>query len=170
MRSKLLAAAATAFISSLATVGAKADTVQFTVVDEVNTVTFDVPESPVAMDISPTIFALKDITVVLNGRIFSRDDTIEFAPATGNTEFLADTSDSIFSDNLGNIEHTGAFFTGATSDPTFVPGTYGTTGDSLTITDISAAVPEPSTWAMMILGFCGLGFMAHRRKQNGASA
>jgi hypothetical protein len=27
-----------------------------------------------------------------------------------------------------------------------------------------AAVPEPSTWAMMILGFCGLGFMAYRRK------
>jgi hypothetical protein len=26
------------------------------------------------------------------------------------------------------------------------------------------AVPEPSTWAMMILGFCGLGFLAHRRR------
>lgn len=26
------------------------------------------------------------------------------------------------------------------------------------------AVPEPSTWAMMILGFCGLGFLAYRRK------
>ena len=30
-----------------------------------------------------------------------------------------------------------------------------------------SAVPEPSTWAMMILGFCGVGFMAYRRKQNG---
>jgi PEP-CTERM motif len=27
-----------------------------------------------------------------------------------------------------------------------------------------SAVPEPSTWAMMILGFCGVGFMAYRRK------
>lgn len=26
------------------------------------------------------------------------------------------------------------------------------------------AVPEPSTWAMMVLGFCGLGFLAHRRR------
>jgi len=26
------------------------------------------------------------------------------------------------------------------------------------------ASPEPSTWAMMILGFSGLGFMAYRRK------
>ena len=31
----------------------------------------------------------------------------------------------------------------------------------------TAAVPEPSTWAMMILGFAGVGFMAYRRKQNG---
>jgi hypothetical protein len=31
------------------------------------------------------------------------------------------------------------------------------------------AVPEPSTWAMMLLGFCGLGFMAYRRKQNGVA-
>jgi PEP-CTERM motif len=28
-----------------------------------------------------------------------------------------------------------------------------------------AAVPEPSTWAMMILGFFGVGFMAYRRKE-----
>ena len=27
-----------------------------------------------------------------------------------------------------------------------------------------AAVPEPSTWAMMILGFCGIGVMARRSK------
>ncbi len=29
---------------------------------------------------------------------------------------------------------------------------------------LTAAVPEPSTWAMMILGFCGLGIMARRRR------
>jgi hypothetical protein len=27
-----------------------------------------------------------------------------------------------------------------------------------------SAVPEPSTWAMMLLGFGGIGFMAYRRK------
>jgi hypothetical protein len=31
---------------------------------------------------------------------------------------------------------------------------------------VAAAVPEPSTWAMMILGFFGLGFMAYRRKDS----
>jgi len=34
--------------------------------------------------------------------------------------------------------------------------------------DTVAAVPEPSTWAMMILGFAGLGFMAYRRKSKPA--
>lgn len=30
---------------------------------------------------------------------------------------------------------------------------------------VASAVPEPSTWAMMVLGFGGLGFMAYRRRQ-----
>jgi hypothetical protein len=34
--------------------------------------------------------------------------------------------------------------------------------------DATAAVPEPSTWAMMILGFAGVGFMAYRRKSKPA--
>jgi hypothetical protein len=29
-----------------------------------------------------------------------------------------------------------------------------------------SAVPEPATWAMMILGFLGVGFVAYRRKSN----
>jgi hypothetical protein len=27
-------------------------------------------------------------------------------------------------------------------------------------------VPEPATWAMMILGFFGVGFLAYRNRQN----
>jgi PEP-CTERM motif len=30
------------------------------------------------------------------------------------------------------------------------------------------AVPEPSTWAMMILGFAGIGFMTYRQKSKPA--
>jgi hypothetical protein len=33
---------------------------------------------------------------------------------------------------------------------------------------LASAVPEPSTWAMMILGFGGIGFMAYRRKSKPA--
>lgn len=35
-----------------------------------------------------------------------------------------------------------------------------------TLTPITADVPEPSTWAMMILGFAGVSFMAYRRKKS----
>jgi hypothetical protein len=31
-----------------------------------------------------------------------------------------------------------------------------------------SAVPEPSTWAMLLLGFAGVGFMAYRRKSGPA--
>jgi hypothetical protein len=34
--------------------------------------------------------------------------------------------------------------------------------------NLTDAVPEPSTWAMMILGFAGIGVMAYRRKSKPA--
>jgi hypothetical protein len=40
--------------------------------------------------------------------------------------------------------------------------------DDVSVTPLTAAVPEPSTWAMMILGFCGVGFMAYRRRNQSA--
>ena len=30
-------------------------------------------------------------------------------------------------------------------------------------------MPEPSTWAMMLIGFAGLGFMAYRRTKKNAA-
>ena len=37
-----------------------------------------------------------------------------------------------------------------------------------TITAVDG-VPEPSTWAMMILGFAGVGFLAYRRRNHKAA-
>jgi hypothetical protein len=33
---------------------------------------------------------------------------------------------------------------------------------------LAPAVPEPSTWAMLLLGFAGIGFMAYHRKSKPA--
>jgi hypothetical protein len=41
-------------------------------------------------------------------------------------------------------------------------GYYADNSGSLTVN--VSSVPEPATWAMMILGFFGVGFMAYRRK------
>jgi PEP-CTERM motif len=40
----------------------------------------------------------------------------------------------------------------------------------LTSVAISSAVPEPSTWAMLILGFVGIGAMTYRRRKSGMLA
>ena len=60
--------------------------------------------------------------------------------------------------------------TTAMLDPTFsidAPGDYEIDFSLGVGNGMTAAVPEPSTWAMMMLGFCGVGFMAYRRKQGG---
>jgi hypothetical protein len=45
-----------------------------------------------------------------------------------------------------------------------VAGTEGQVGNS----PLNSSVPEPSTWAMLLLGFAGVGFMAYRRKSKPA--
>jgi hypothetical protein len=63
-----------------------------------------------------------------------------------------------------------AAFASASVDPMFTIDP--TLGYSVLLSDGVAnavgAVPEPSTWAMMILGFAGVGFMAYRRKSKPA--
>jgi hypothetical protein len=45
---------------------------------------------------------------------------------------------------------------------------YGATTDRVGTIAAKASVPEPSTWAMMVLGFCGVVFMAYRRNDKRA--
>jgi hypothetical protein len=70
-------------------------------------------------------------------------DDITYAGLAANGDSLMMTSDLVFT-----LKKTGAQETGTFS----------------AVLDVAPAVPEPSTWAMMILGFCGIGFMAYRRK------
>ncbi|AUC93544.1 hypothetical protein CWS35_03820 [Bradyrhizobium sp. SK17] len=46
------------------------------------------------------------------------------------------------------------------------------TGDTviLDVNSTVSSVPEPSTWAMMIIGFAALGFVAYRRRDSSALA
>ena len=73
----------------------------------------------------------------------------------------------LFAFGAGN---TGNFYTVGTTDyfSSVLPGgSFYNPGDVGTLT-LTAAVPEPSTWAMMILGFAGIGVMAYRRKSKPA--
>ena len=55
------------------------------------------------------------------------------------------------------VENSGAEATFLTDETGFSPNPA--------IEIASLAVPEPSAWAMMIIGFAGLGFAAHRRQR-----
>jgi PEP-CTERM motif len=41
---------------------------------------------------------------------------------------------------------------------------------SISITSLTPAVPEPSTWAMMLMGFAGLGWLGHTRRRKTSPA
>jgi len=63
-----------------------------------------------------------------------------------------------------------SFFT--TSNATFYVQNYSTGGFEQYDAHLNAisAVPEPSTWAMMILGFAAVGFVAYRRSKKQVAA
>ena len=67
--------------------------------------------------------------------------------------------------NLGAyMSNWSAYLDGAGIDSTQVNGYE----QALEFVPQVAAVPEPSTWAMMIFGFAGIGFMAYRRRSSPA--
>jgi hypothetical protein len=89
-------------------------------------------------------------------------------PASYGTFVWANLGGLFIGDNCNSISCTvgggdTAFFqvsTGSAAVATATTIFFNQTGGAT----LAPAVPEPSTWAMMILGFAGIGFMAYRRK------
>ena len=122
-----------------------------------------------------TFTLTQDTTITVVGLINT------FAGGLGSGQFIANFAASIFElpSNtlvLGPADGTagcgaislcqslsGSAILGAGSYELEVTGTGGANasygGDITTV----AAVPEPSTWAMMLLGFCGLAFMGRKK-------
>jgi hypothetical protein len=69
---------------------------------------------------------------------------------------------------LGFATHTYTFTTATGGNLKFTETGPSDQQGNLLDNIVLTAVPEPSTWAMMILGFFGVGFMAYRRKSSGA--
>ena len=62
-------------------------------------------------------------------------------------------------------------FTDVSPSAAIVPGTGTLRSFTSDVSgDFSATVPEPSTWAMMLLGFAGLGYAAYRKTKNERTA
>ena len=95
------------------------------------------------------------------GITFSIDDVTDGASSTFET--IAGTT---FFDltQLGNSHLIFTDLTGADQVSFYNPGFALENSPPSSTLFLPGAVPEPSTWAMLLLGFAGLGFMAYRRK------
>jgi PEP-CTERM motif len=99
-------------------------------------------------------------------------DTFNLTTENNNTDPLAQFTSGTLTDltyaglasnkDGDSLMMTSGFVYFVTSTRTQEIGTFSA------VLDVAPAVPEPSTWAMMILGFCGLGFVAHRQKRGAA--
>jgi PEP-CTERM motif len=86
-------------------------------------------------------------------------------PTTGFLEFTMTDAGTLSVANFA-LSSGGSPSVFLSADISSTNGNTGPVGSGPSIT-VFSAVPEPSTWAMMILGFVGVGFMAYRRKSEG---
>jgi hypothetical protein len=94
-------------------------------------------------------------------------------PATGNASLLSAGAGSINDNGLAFDPSSGNYFTDDWDGLIYQYNSFtsrqllssgNSSLDGIIAVSALAPVPEPSTWAMMILGFAGVGFMAYRRK------
>ena len=95
------------------------------------------------------------------GGLFDGAGTIQIAPSTDDF-FLQIFGLGAGAPTFNQLGYTQASFS---SDNEFY--TINQTG-TVSATPSTVAVPEPSTWAMLLLGFAGIGFLAYRRKSKPA--
>jgi hypothetical protein len=104
--------------------------------------------------------------------------TDAFATFTGNmtgtgTDELSETLSNGVTLNLATPGSTSAMFSaiqslGVLKDQSDFAGSAGSADSSILGNGFSVkGVPEPSTWAMMMLGFVGIGYAAFRRRAKG---
>jgi len=121
---------------------------------------FNVDSNPVATDVSGSRF--DTLVQNYNQNVSSPSRSIRFYTTVELGGF--DNSFSYFGPQL---------FSGTTASPTLLTGNFtlftnaGMTNvaGNLSVTDLTAAVPEPATWAMMLVGFGMIGATARYRRR-----
>jgi hypothetical protein len=158
--------------------GARATTdVRFTITGGDRTATFVLPLSPTpTFGVPGAFFTILSVSAVIGGSPTTLTNVSFWDEALGGG-FVAD---SLFN-------FSGQFYTGSESSPTFVPGVYRSLLnedtqkiDTVTVKELPTtvsdpppvivppdppviAVPELSTWAMLLLGFLSLGYAGYRK-------
>jgi hypothetical protein len=104
------------------------------------------------------------------GALGGGSEQLQFKIVIGQTPVLLT---ALANNNLSQVYNTfSSVFTAGSSSTTISFGDLGGISDTeaksvdFIVDNIAVvAVPEPSTWAMMILGFAGVGFITYRRRR-----
>jgi hypothetical protein len=131
-----------------------------------NTINFTSLPNSIFSSLTATIgtlptFNLTDANIAFGGVQGTSSSSIDVAMTESTTGLATGTPYLAIFNSVANA---GTFqINEVNQGGNFPSGTY-TIGSPFT-----AAVPEPSTWAMMLLGFVGLGFLAYRRRNQSSA-
>ena len=123
--------------------------------------------SPWGIALAPSSFGQFGGDLLVGNFSFAHSEINAFDPITGAwigtipIDTGANTPGGLWALIFGNGGNGG--------NPNTLYFTDGVNGESNGLFGSITAVPEPSTWAMMIVGFAGVGFMAYRRRNQTAA-
>jgi hypothetical protein len=137
--------------------------------------------SPSPCTIGGTIVINNGTGAIISENVTTRGFSPSVSPFTSNEGVLNRFGDTLLKIDDSASNHLNLIFetptagslVGYTGGPLLTDGTVMTNGSPFFIWGVNSgsltaqsAVPEPSIWAMMIFGFCGLAFMAKRKKNS----
>lgn len=125
-------------------------------------VTFTVATQPIPDVVFPDGFLIRNVHVRVNG--ISQLRNVGFVRDLSSGGLIVSESDL----NLAGPQ----LFTGTFAAPTLLAGNFTLTGFdnpsrtfALSVTAVSAAVPEPESWLLMVVGFALAGMALRSRKR-----
>jgi hypothetical protein len=117
--------------------------------------------TPVAFSFSDGVNTITNLNAASSTFVINIDST---GPPPGNPTIVSNWYIFLTGSGYGTIT---TINDEATDEDCVISGANQACNYSSPGTWAVAAVPEPSTWAMLLIGFAGIGFMAYRRRQNG---
>jgi hypothetical protein len=129
------------------------------------------PPHPVVLSMQQLDFGVVSILITLAAPVTAF--SLNFGTFDGYPVDFLINGFTITSSSIADIYQPNGFF-GVTDLAPFTTVLVSSGTEALYLNDVAfgaavSAIPEPSTWAMMILGFAGIGFLSYRRSRRSAA-